>query len=235
MNDTMSFTKMSANVLNKPYKDQYLNVYEKGALIAMCLDIQIRESSNGQRGILDLMQKLSDAYGPEKPFDDKELFAKITELTYPEVGNFLTTYVSGETPIPYHNYFAKVGVTKSTKKVPGNVFLNGQIPYITIKQDTKEIMVIPEIELNPFMTTLGLKGGDIITAINGTNYNLDNIYELIMGSQTWKDSDAITVKIKRDGKEQTLNGKVKLSYVEVEGLQATDTGKNKIKEAWLKG
>ena len=31
MNDNMSFTKMSKNVLNPPYKDQYLNVYQKGA------------------------------------------------------------------------------------------------------------------------------------------------------------------------------------------------------------
>ncbi len=118
MNDTMPFTEMSANVLVKPYKDQYLNVYEKGALIAMCLDIQIRESSNGQRGILDLMQKLSAEYGKKKPFDDNELFAKITELTYPEVGQFLSTYVSGSTPIPYDKYFAKVGVKKQLKKYP---------------------------------------------------------------------------------------------------------------------
>jgi predicted metalloprotease with PDZ domain len=56
MDDTMTFTKMSANVLKKPYKDQYLNVYEKGALIGMCIDIIIREKSDGARGILDLMQ-----------------------------------------------------------------------------------------------------------------------------------------------------------------------------------
>ena len=45
MNDTMPFTTMSANVLTEPYKEQYLNVYEKGALIGMCLDIIIREKS----------------------------------------------------------------------------------------------------------------------------------------------------------------------------------------------
>ena len=53
MNDTMSFTKMSKNVLNAPYKDQYVNVYQKGALIAMCIDILIRENSNGKKGILN--------------------------------------------------------------------------------------------------------------------------------------------------------------------------------------
>jgi len=66
LNDNMAFTTMSANVLEKPYKDQYLNVYEKGALIGMCIDIIIREKSNGKKGILDLMQKLSLEYGSKK-------------------------------------------------------------------------------------------------------------------------------------------------------------------------
>jgi predicted metalloprotease with PDZ domain len=101
MNDTMPFTTMSQNVLVEPYKSQYLNVYEKGALIGMCIDIIIREKSNGQKGILDMMQKLTNEFGPTRPFNDNELFARITEMTYPEVGEFLNTYVAGPTPIPY--------------------------------------------------------------------------------------------------------------------------------------
>lgn len=235
MNDTMPFTTMSANVLNKPYKDQYLNVYEKGALIGMCIDIIIREKSNGQRGILDMMQKLSEAYGPERPFDDSELFPKIIELTYPEVGEFIKTYVAGPTPIPYDAYFARMGVTRVATKTPGNVFLKGQVPYITVNPNTKEIIVLPSTDLPAFYSTLGLKSADIITSINGTAYNLDNIYEMIMGSQGWKEDDAITVKIKRDGKEMTLKGKVKLPYEDSETFKATDNSKSKLKEAWLKG
>jgi predicted metalloprotease with PDZ domain len=234
MNDTMPFTTMSANVLTEPYKAQYLNVYEKGALIGMCLDIIIREKSNGERGILDLMQKLSKEYGASKPFNDNELFAKITSFTYPEVGAFLTTYVSGATPIPYETYLAKVGVAKSTEKVPGNVFLKGQSPYITVNQATKEIFVIPNIELNVFYTNLELKGGDILVSINDKPYSLDNIYEMITESQSWKENDAIAVKIKRDGKEQVIKGKVKLPYEEKEGLRATDATKKALKEAWFK-
>lgn len=235
MNDTMPFTKMSANVLTKPYKDQYLNVYEKGALIGMCVDIIIREKSNGERGILDLMQKLAVAYGPNNPFNDDELFAKITQLTYPEVGDFLNTYVSGETPIPYKDFFAKVGVTEKATKVPGNVFLKGQMPYITVNPQTKEIVVLPQIALPDFYTSLGLKGGDIISEINGTPYNLDNIYDMIMGSTTWKEGDAITVEIKREDKEMVLTGKVKLPYEDAMTWEASDKSKDKLKQAWLKG
>jgi predicted metalloprotease with PDZ domain len=235
MNDTMSFTTMSANVLKQPYKDQYINVYQKGSLIGMCLDIIIREKSNGERGILDLMQKLSNEYGVSKPFNDNELFAKITALTYPEVGDFLATYVAGTTPIPYATYFAKVGVTQSTVKSPGNVFLKGQVPYITVNPQTKEIVVIPNIELNDFYTALGLKGGDIIMAINDKPYSLDNIYDMIGESQAWKENDGITLKIKRDGAEQILRGKVKLPYEEKEALKANDATQKTLREAWLRG
>ena len=193
-----------------------------------------REKSNGKRGVLDLMQKLSNEYGPTKPFNDNELFAKITSLTYPDVGTFLETYVSGPTPIPYDTYLSKVGITKSIKKVPTNVFLKGQLPYITVDQQTKEIIVIPNIELNDFYKNLGLKGGDILMSINEKPYSLDNIYEMISESQNWKENDAISIKIKRNGKEQVIKGKIKLPYEEKEGLKATDQTKNALKEAWQK-
>ncbi len=236
LNDTMSFTEMSANVLVAPYKDQYLNVYEKGALIGMCIDIIIREKSNGEKGILSLMKDLSNLYGVNKSFNDDELFDKITKLTYPEVGAFLTTYVAGNTPIPYDEYFAKVGVTKAKVQVQANPFLKDQTtPFITVNPSTKEIVVIPGSPLNSFMNTLGLKGGDVITAFNDKPYNLDNIYDLIMVSQSWKTDDAISVKIKRKGVEQILNGKVKLDFDEMEGYTFTDESKIKLNKYWLKG
>ncbi len=235
MNDKMPFTKMSSNVLQEPYKSQYLNVYEKGALIGMCLDIIIREKSNGQRGVLDLMKKLSAEYGMNKPFDDAELFPKIVSLTYPEVGTFLNTYVAGDTPIPYEEFLAKVGVSKGKRQVPMNVFLKGQTPYITIKPGTKQIVVINGRELNNFMKNLKLEGGDVITEINGKAYDLDNIYDMIMESQEWKEGDQVTMKISRDGKDMTLKGKVTMDYEEVDGWMATDESKKALREAWLRG
>ena len=47
---------------------------------------------------------------------------------------------------------------------------------------------------NSFMTTLGIKGEDHILAINGTAYNFDNIYDLIMTSEDFKEGETITVK-----------------------------------------
>ena len=232
-NDTMPFTVMSENVLVSPYKDQYLNVYEKGALIGMCIDIIIREKSNGERGILDLMQKLTNEFGPLRPFNDKDLFAKITALTYPEVGAFLNTYVAGPTPINYDDYFAKMGIAKTKIKKAVNPFINKKSAGIT-GGSNKEIKVKTNNDLSPFLSSLGLKGDDIISAINGTEYNLDQISELMTAAQKWNDGDAISMKIKRDGKEMTLSGKVTLAYEESEGYYNVDASKEALKEAWLK-
>ena len=235
MNDMLPFTKMSANVLTKPYKDQYLNVYEKGALIAMCLDIEIREKSNGKRGILDLMKQLSNEYGTQKAFNDNELFNKITLLTYPEVGTFLSKYVNGPTPIPYLDYFAKMGVTQTKISTPGNLFIKEQAPLITVNPATKEISFIPYAPLHPFLKEIGIQGGDILIAVNDKSYNLDNINDLILWSTSLKENEEVTFTIKRKGVEKKISGKAVLPQELILGFQFTDNTKTALKEAWLKG
>ena len=163
-----------------------------------------------------------------------ELFDKITALTYPEVGDFLNTYVAGTTPIPYDYYFAKVGVSPAVVKSPAGIFLKGQVPYITVNQETKEIIVIPNIELNSFFTSLGLKGGDSIESINDKAYNLDTIYDMINDSQSWKDKSVMTVKVKRDGVVKILKAPVSLPLEDKQVLKATDASKASLRQAWLK-
>lgn len=233
MNDTMSFTTMSANVLVEPYKDQYLNVYEKGALIGMCIDIIIREKSNGERGILDLMQKLTHEYGPTKPFNDDELFAKITEFTYPEVGDFLKNHVEGTTPINYEQYFAKVGVVNGTTKKATNPFIKNSTSCITAEPNTKEIL-IRDTELTNFLNALTIKQGDILASINGKKYTFETISDLMTDVEKIKEGDAVNVTIKRNGKELELKGTAKLDYTESKGYKFLDTSKEILKNAWLK-
>jgi predicted metalloprotease with PDZ domain len=196
----------------------------------------MREESNGKRGILNLMQGLSNEYGSEKPFKDEELFAKITELTYPEVGAFLEKHVSGTTPIPYDVYFAKVGVVKAPVEVPGNPFLKGMTePNISISRETREIFILPNVELNAFMTALGVKNNDVILEVNGTKYNYDNVNDMVISSFGWKEGDMITFKVRRDGKILDLKGKVVLPREMKDSYAAASNDKKALREAWLKG
>ena len=96
----------------KPYAQNFNNVYEKGALIGMCLDILMRQESDGKRSMLSLMKELSQKYGKNMPFEDDALIKEITAMTYPSIGNFLKTHVEGTTPINYQDFFDKVGLRK---------------------------------------------------------------------------------------------------------------------------
>ncbi|MBT8295470.1 MAG: peptidase M61, partial [Gramella sp.] len=236
--DTVPFTRMSKNILEDEYKDSYYNVYLKGALIGMTLDIRLRELSGGKMGILDLMKKLNEKYGKDKPFKDEELIPVIVELTYPEIQEFFDTYVSGPTPIPYDEFFDKVGLEEKEILKEVGYFLNGQTPYTTANQQTMEIIFRNDIELNTFLKDLGLQGGDTLKSVNGTAYNIQNVYDLIMASQSWTEGDAISMTIQRDGEEILLEGKITTpkdmaqTYAEI---QNADGEQIELRNAWLKG
>ena len=86
-------------------------------------------------------------------------------------------------------------------------------------------------EINPVLKT----SDDKILAVNGTNYNLDNIYDLIMSSMNWKDGEDITMKINRGGKDMDIKGKIVMPKEKKDGYQATDESKKALRDAWLKG
>ncbi|CAI8768332.1 peptidase M61 [Chryseobacterium sp. IT-36CA2] len=105
--NTLSFTEMSKKSMER--QDQYMNFYLKGALLGLCLDIRLRELSNGKMGTQDLMQMLMKKYGAGKYFNDDDLFDEITKMTFPEIRTFFRDYIEGTQPIPLKEYLEKVG------------------------------------------------------------------------------------------------------------------------------
>lgn len=237
--DTMSFTKMSKNVLVEPYKDQYPNVYEKGALISMALDIRLRELSQGEKGILWMMKELAKKYDDKTPFDDDQLIPEIVSMTYPEVQDFFDTYVTGTTPIDYSRFLAKVGLAISEQDRPTGYFMDGEIPFIDVDPGKDNaIFVRKGIALNNFFTDLGAQGGDVIKSIDGRATNLVNIRLIIGESFNWSPDREITMVVDRDGKEVTLKGKVGTPVLQewtITPMENVMDNQVMLREAWLKG
>ena len=108
--DKMPFTEMSENVLHKPYKKQYMQVYQRGALMGALLDIRIMELTKGEKDLLDIILELRDTYGPNKSFKDDGFIEEFVALVHPDLQQFFDNYVSGTEPLPVQEYLAKVGV-----------------------------------------------------------------------------------------------------------------------------
>ncbi|MFD0796429.1 peptidase M61 [Maribacter chungangensis] len=236
--EDMSFTVMSQNILEPPYDDNFGNVYEKGTLINMSLDILIREKSGGEKGVLWLMKELSKKYGKDIPFEDDMLIPEIVAMTYPEVGLFFETHVIGKVPIDYSVYLAKVGLAIVKVKEQTGYFLDGEIPFIDVDQENGNTIFVREnIGLNTFFTGLGVQNGDVIQRINGTDISLESIRPIIAASFNWTPDTKISMDVLRNGKLVSLSGVVGTPELEVDRIISVDGVSDDfyaLRNAWLK-
>jgi predicted metalloprotease with PDZ domain len=215
--DALPFTEMSEAVLDK-YEAQYGNVYEKGALIGLCLDIKLRQLSGGKYGTQNMMQDLAKSYGKDKSFKDSELFKKIVELTYPEVGTFFDKYVAGKEPLPLEETFASIGVLyQKTAKIKKASLGSIALGY---NQETNHIFVRDISQANDFGKKMGYQKGDEILTLNGEAFTPVNARALIdKFNATAKEGDLLTITVLRKdaaGKEAEVKLSEKVQIVETE-------------------
>ncbi|MGB5700898.1 peptidase M61 [Muriicola sp.] len=236
--DTMSFTTMSKNILVEPYKSNYANVYEKGTLINMCLDILLRELSGGEKGVRWLMKELSNKYDVNTPFNDPDLIDEIISMTYPDISDFFAQHVIGNEPIPYDQYLKKVGLEVTFAEQPGTYFYLGQEPYIDANPANLDAIFIRKgMELNSFFKDLGAKGGDIIKNINGTDITLESMRGIVGQSFGWDADKEISMRVDRNGKLLELKGKAGTPTYKERSLDVEETPSAAVlalREAWLK-
>ena len=88
----LPMTVMSEHVLDL-FNEEYNSVYDKGAMIAMCLDLQLRVESQGQHGLLDMMNDLGQHFGPDTFFVDDALFGYLSERWESGLDEFFARYV----------------------------------------------------------------------------------------------------------------------------------------------
>ncbi len=236
-NDALSFTIMSENVLKEGYKDEYINVYLKGALIGMCIDIILREESGGDRGILSLMKELSLKYGKNKPFEDDALIAEITAMTYPAVGEFLNTHVAGDLPIDYNVFFEKVGLEIGISKVKTNYIIMNGAPIVSANPEKGTIFFTEAVLENSFWAEQGVQPKDVIKTINGEALTLLNANQILQNVFQWTPGKAISVVLDRNGQDITLKTTTTQPYTTGEGLvEKADAiaAQIALRKAWIK-
>jgi predicted metalloprotease with PDZ domain len=241
--DTMPFTVMSKNVLQEPYKDQYRNVYEKGTLLAMCLDIELRKLSNGEMGYRDMIRKLSQRFGENKPFKDDKLIDELVTVTgYPQIKDFYTKYIAGSQPTPYAEYLNMVGVEVKKQDIPPLFWFIKDPNQTGYNEKNKTFIFDENSALSSFSKSIGFKITDEILALDGKTVDIKNVQDFISYSKTIKDGQDVTVTILRKNGDKTdkiaLKGKAILDKLTIENLQFKanpSPAEQKLQDQWLTG
>jgi predicted metalloprotease with PDZ domain len=240
-NDTLAFTEMSRNCLDL-YKDQYNNVYQKGALIGLCLDIKLRQLSGGKYGIQNLMADLSKVYGKQQSFKDDDLFDQIVKMTYPEIREFFTRYVEGNEPLPLRETLALVGIEVKGGET-NKVATLGKIS-LGYNDANQRIAIASVSQMNEFGKKMGYQKNDELVSLNGQSLSPDNFSEVLdTFKKNTKAGSLVEIVVARKG-EDGKEIKVKLSApailvdgdkkVEVTSFATPTPAQITLRDAWLK-
>jgi len=111
----MSFTEMSENIFEKKYGRHYYQVYQRGAIIGLLLDIEIIRLTNGKKTLKDIVLELASKYGPNQSFDEETFFDEFTSLVHPELRQWFADYVEGTIPLDIEGGLSQIGVEYSKK------------------------------------------------------------------------------------------------------------------------
>lgn len=220
-NDSLAFTDLSKYTLDK-YSDQYGNVYEKGALIGLCLDLKLRSLSDGKYGVQNMMFDLSDKFGKDQAFKDEDLFDLIAEMTYPEIREYFAKYVEGNTPLPYAEFLALAGVDYTASEVRQEMSMGVPRAAMGYNPETSRIFIANEGALNDFGRAFALKSGDILVGINGKEIPLSGIIAFLSGvREEMKLGNEMTYTVMRqgeDGSESKVDLTTEIVEIDVEYL-----------------
>lgn len=237
--EDLPFTEMSLGCLDE-HENQYGNVYQKGALIGMCLDILLRDKTDGKIGVKDMMAKLAETYGKYISFEDDQLFDKIAELTVPETREFFKKYVEGDEELPFEELLGKVGITFKKDVVIKEVSLGGVL--LSFNPETQRFFVADMGSLDQFGESLGYKTNDELVSINGEKIDVDAVQDQIAAyKQNVKPGDKVEIVVARRDDDKYKMKKLKAKAVLVKknkkfliefNPDATEK-QLKLRKAWL--
>lgn len=198
--NTMTFTQMSENVLVEPYKKQYDQVYQRGAVLGMLLDIEIINLTQGKKTLRDVVLTLSKKYGPNKSFDEATFIDEFVAQVHPNLAQFFNNYITGSQPLPYESSFGTIGVEYKTEtKVAGakHPVLGNDVKYKYMSQQGG-LYIIKAVGANDFV---GLKKGDII---------VEALADKLLAKKDINAGDEVELDIIRNNKRTTIKYKTQL-------------------------
>lgn len=199
-----SLTDLAENSFSTKGARQYGNIYMRGAVVATLLDILLLDSSDGERGLRDLLNELARDYGPTRPFSENGFFDELTKRTDPEVGKFIDKYIKNAAPLPIAEYYEKIGISYQEKadftdKVLGFGGTDGRF-YI----------------LNPGkeLQDLNIKNGDIFVKIDGKEIRSTSMRRLQKKLQKSGNNKIHKLVLERDGQKIVIQSSEK-AFVEL--------------------
>ena len=211
-------------------QSQYVNIYNKGAVVAGLLDIRLLELSNGTVGLREVINELSKEYGPDKSFSENGFFDEFVKMTYPEIGDFFKDYIEGTETLPIKEYYKKLGIDYYESKG----FDSSKTSFgIALGVKDNHFVVTAVRESSPNKDKIS--PGDIIYSLDGDELTFQNIRDKFQEYQNKSVGDTVKAVVIRNNDKINLTlvlGPVERKYIfEIDPNPTSE--QIKLRKAWM--
>ncbi len=172
-----------------------VSYYTKGALIALGLDLTLREQTNGRRSLDDVMRRLWQRYGRDfyrgKPLGLPEdaLPGLIREVTGVNVQRFITRYVEGKADVPLAQLLVPHGIAMQWKP-------SADVPTMNVRTRKQgDDLVLATVFEGGAAHLAGLSAGDVLVAVDGVRVNAASDLQPLLGR--YRPGQRVTVHVFR--------------------------------------
>ena len=220
-----------------------VSYYAKGALLALCLDLQIRQKTNN-KSLDDVMRHLWLNYGKKSiGLPEGEIEKIVNIVTGVNFDGFFKKYLYGVEELPLQTLLSEVGISYNLTNTVSVDDKGGTKPSEKIKEQPVSLGArlakndlgakITQVFTNESAELAGLSAGDIIIAINKIHVNKSNI-EKVIGS--YNVDDELEVHAFRRDELYVFNLQLKPAELTTCYLEINKKMTEEIKEkqrAWL--
>lgn len=194
-----SVAESSLDAWSKYYKQEenavnsIVSYYIKGALVALCADLMMRQRSKGSVSLDTLMQTLWQQYGQQnKGVEEDDIPRLAAQLcgeseNQPEWADFWQNALYGTTELPFHELLVTQGLDcllraadnaadaggKPGQPKPARVWWGGRT------QAAEGGVALQSVVRNSPLQQAGLSAGDVLIAINGLRVNNNNLEKML--------------------------------------------------------
>jgi predicted metalloprotease with PDZ domain len=207
-----------------------VSYYTKGQVLGDLLDILIRDRTNNERSLDDVMRKMNENFAEEGKTYRDSLDVRLTaeQVAGGSFEDFFRKYIANAEPLPYQSVLAKAGLLLQRQKI-----VRAELGF-SMERDGNGKSVVRSVVPGSPAERAGLLADDQVTNFNGENVPRRTEHWL----RNKNPSDPLKLRVLRNEKPLdiafALGGKSESIFAIAEDPQAPPKARA-IRDGWLHG
>ncbi len=231
------FFDRSPQMQETNFANTTISYYNKGELVGMLMDLEIRARTGGSKSLLDVMRLMyhqfyeapaTSYYGPGRGYEEKDVLEALNSVTGSDFGPFFERYVRGVYPLPYQETLAKAGLQVRAQKPPD------AIPFLgaAVQAELRGARIVSIVPGSP-ADRAGLSRDDLLIDIDDQTLATE---ELATRLKPYAGGSSILLNVERHGRRDritvTLDPAARSEY-SIVPVSSAAPDQVALREAWL--